>query len=85
MGIPKESDGGGKRSRKEENKSRGRTREGRNKDYAVSTREPGKKKRGKEDLGGSGRIQDYKTTSVPLFDSRTTFLTSSYKATKNRD
>lgn len=59
--------------------------ERRNKDYAVSTMEPGKKKRGKEDLGGSGRVQDYKTTSVPLFDSRTIFLTSSYKATKNRD
>ena len=33
MGIPKESDDGGKRSRKEENKSRGKTREGKNKDY----------------------------------------------------
>lgn len=84
MGIPKESDDGGKKSRKEENKSRGKTREGRNKDYAIRTRELGKKKRGKEDLGGSGRVQAYKTTSVPLFDSGTIFLTSSFKATKNR-
>lgn len=62
MGIPKESDDGGKRSRKEENKSRGKTREGKNKDYALRTRELGKKKWGKEDLGGSGK--EFKATRL---------------------
>lgn len=51
MGIPKESDDGGKKSREEENKSRGKTREGRNKDYAIRTRELGKKETGQRRPG----------------------------------
>jgi len=51
----------------ERKKARGKTREGRNKDYAIRTRELGKKERGKEDLGGSGK--EFKATRLFLYHS----------------